>query len=275
MTRIALALVLLAASGCGGSPAVPQASTGPDPTVASSFAGSAAPGESSAVPQSAADLLECVGAVSSMGGRADDFGPDGAGTTPDEAFQAWMEANPFPVPRAGYVHVGAIGDRSVYAYEVDGRVKVVVVISSRFGEMVNAPFTIEEMRTCDPSEYGAEVDLGKSRRAWVHETTGLLLTDIPGPGHCGWESARMLHVEEDGMLVKQYLRDPDGVFAQIPALLDAYAEGVNLPVDAVFSGYRTADGLELWLTERDTAAYVVTPDGVERWPRAEPPIGCS
>ena len=36
---------------------------------------------------------------------------------------------------------------------------------------------------------------------------------------------------------------------------------------------RTQDGLELWFTESD-AAYVVTPDGIERWPRAEEPIAC-
>jgi hypothetical protein len=50
--------------------------------------------------------------------------------------------------------------------------------------------------------------------------------------------------------------------------------GVELPADAAFSGYRTDEGLELWLAESDTAAHVVTRDGVERWPRADPPIGC-
>ena len=34
------------------------------------------------------------------------------------------------------------------------------------------------------------------------------------------------------------------------------------------------DGRELWFTESDRAAYVVTPEGVERWPRADPPTGC-
>lgn len=61
----------------------------------------------------------------------------------------------------------------------------------------------------------------------------------------------------------------------MPALLETYAEGVELPEDATFSGYRTADGLEQWFTPEDRAAYVVTPDGVERWPRTGEPIGCA
>ena len=80
----------------------------------------------------------------------------------------------------------------------------------------------------------------------------------------------MLHLSnEDGTLAKQYLRDPLGVFDDVPALLDTYAEGVELLADATFSGYQTVDGLELWFTPDDRAAYVVTPDGVERWPRAD------
>ncbi|MDQ2674731.1 MAG: hypothetical protein M3Y40_08735, partial [Chloroflexota bacterium] len=157
----------------------------------------------------------------------------------------------------------------------DAGAKVVVVISPRFADQVGTAFAIEEMRTCDPSEYGAAVDLGPDRRVWAHEETGEVLTDITGPSHCGWESARMLHVlDAQGRLVAQYVRDPQGVFADL-GLLETYAEGVELPDDATDSGYRTNDGQELWFTESDRAAYVVTAEGVERWPRAREPIGCA
>jgi hypothetical protein len=229
------------------------------------------------MPTSATDLLECDGPVSPMGGFADEFGPEGFGATADEALESWRTSTAFSVPRSGYMPLGSIGDRFVYAYAYDNRVKVVVVISPRFGDVAGGtPFTIEELRTCDPSEYGATVDLGPDRRVWANAETGKILEDIAGPGHCGWESARMLHIsDEQGILAKQYLRDPLGVFTDIPALLDTYAEGVELPDGATFSGYRTADGLELWFTADDRAAYVVTPDGVERWPRADEPIGCA
>ena len=208
-----------------------------------------------------------------MGGRAGDFGPVGSGSTPDEALRDWMMVNPFTVPRSDYHFLGGIGDRAVYAYEAGDRIKV---ITPRFSALVGgASFTIEEMRTCDPSEYGATVDLGPNQRVWAYEETGEILTDVAGSGHCGWESARMLHLSnEDGTLAKQYLRDPLGVLDDLPALLDTYAEGVDLLAGATFSGYRTADGLELWFTPDDRAAYVVTPDGIERWPRADEPIGC-
>jgi hypothetical protein len=237
----------------------------------------AEPSTSAVQAESATDLLDCDGPVSEMGGRADEFGPEGAGASPADAFDNWMATTVFGVPRSGYRELGNIGDRYVYAYENEGRAKVIVVISPRFGEMVGGTaFTLEELRTCDPSEYGAAVDLGPDQRVWTHDETGEILIDIAGPGHCSWQSARMLHVSNaDGSLGKQYLRDPFGVFDDTPSLLDAYADGVEMPADAAFSGYRTADDLELWFTSEDRAAYVVTPDGVERWPRADPPIGCA
>lgn len=271
-----MALVLGSCSAASTPSETPSAaSLGPSATE--TVRPDADPSPTAEAAQSASDLLDCDGPISEMGGLADDFGPEGAGATPDEAFANWTETTVFGVPRSGYRKLGAIGDRHVYAYEHEGRAKVIVVLSPRFSEFVGgAAFTLEELRTCDPSEYGATADLGPHQRVWSHDETGEILIDIAGPGHCGWESARMLHVNHpDGTLDRQYLRDPLGVFAGIPALLDTYAEGVELPADATFSGYRTADGFELWFTSEDRAAYVVTPDGVERWPRADDPIGCA
>jgi hypothetical protein len=84
----------------------------------------------------------------------------------------------------------------------------------------------------------------------------------------------MLHVEHDDAPITQYLRDPDGFF-DFARLLADYAEGVELPDDASDSGYRSPEGFELWFTESDAALYVVTPQGIERWPRAVEPIGCA
>jgi hypothetical protein len=271
-------LVALLIVGCAASPAasVPSSSSAA-PSATPTEEPSVEPTRTADPSQSASDLLDCDGPVSEIGGRADDFGPEGSGATADEAFGSWVSTTVFGIPRSGWHELGNIGDRHIYAWEADGRAKVIVVISPRFSEFVGgAAFTIEELRTCDPSEYGPTVDLGPGQRVWAHDETGEILIDIAGPGHCGWESARMLHLsDDDGHLAKQYLRDPLGVFTDIPSLLDTYAEGIELPADATFSGYRTADGLEHWFTSEDRAAYVVTPDGVERWPRAEPAIGCT
>lgn len=274
---VMVALVMVACSEARTPPEVDTSIASLEPSATDSDRPPDDPSPSGEPAESASDLLDCDGPISEMGGLAADFGPEAAGATPDEALANWTEVTAFGVPRSGYRKLGAIGDRHVYAYERGGRAKVIVVMSPRFGElMAGGEYTIEELRTCDPSEYGAAVDLGPHQRVWTHEETGDILIDIAGPGHCGWESARMLHVSNaDGTLGRQYLRDPLGVFAGIPSVIDTYAEGVELPADATFSGYRTADGLELWFTAEDRAAYAVTPDGVERWPRADPPIGCS
>ncbi len=103
-----------------------------------------------------------------MGGFANDFGPDAGGETPDEAFEAWIAANPFPIPRSGYRALGSVGDRSVYVYETSEGPKVVVVISPRFANLVGAPFTIEELRTATrPSTEPASI----SGRIGAHGST--------------------------------------------------------------------------------------------------------
>ena len=252
------------------APSVPPSLT-PSPSEGLAPNREAATPTASAVVETAADLLECDGEPSDMGGRADEFGPSGGGDNPRDAFEAFLADPLFVIPRSGYVELGSVGDRTVYAFERDGSVKVVVVVSPRFGELVRARYTVEEVRACEQAEFG-QADFGPSRRVWTHSETGDIVTDIAGPSHCEWQSGRMLHVV-DGDVVRQYLRDPEGVFA-FARLLDTYAEGLELPDDATDSGYRSPEGLELWFTRSDRAAYIVTSDGVERWPRAEEPIGC-
>lgn len=256
-----IAIVAFVLAGC----AAPTPSETPMPS--DPFAGA----------ESAADLLDCDGPMSDIGGRSDGgFGGEATGSTPHEAFRAWLTGNPFAVPKSDYRKLGSAGDRHVYVFEANGRIKVVLVFEPTFGELRGGtPFVISELRTCAPSEWGAQVDLGDGRTIWEHDETGRILTDIVGPGHCDWQSTRILHLEhEDGTLDRQYVRDPLGVFNGVPGFLDSYAEGVELPDEATFSGFRTAKGDELWFTPDDRAAYVVTTEGVERWPRHAEGIGC-
>jgi hypothetical protein len=179
------------------------------------------------------------------------------------------------IPRSGYEPIARAGNRQAYAFSVGGEAKVVVVVSSRFAHLIDAAFAADELRTCPSGEFGADADFGDGRRAWSHPDTGHVIRDIAGPQHCDWQTARFMHLlHPDGSLDRQYVRDPNGVLGGWP-LLDTYAEGVELPDDASDSGYRSPEWFELWFTESDTAAYVVTPDGVERWPRAREPIGCA
>ena len=83
----------------------------------------------------------------------------------------------------------------------------------------------------------------------------------------------MLHIEEPDGSLRQFIRDPLGVMGTFGHQSE-YGADVELPADATFSGY-TAGALEMWFVPDDHAVYIVSPDGVERWPRADPPRGCS
>lgn len=116
------------------------------------------------------------------------------------------------------------------------------------------------------AEWGPDADLGDRWRVWS-TAEGEILTDVAGAEHCGWERARLLSIEIDGQLDHVYVRDPVGVFPR-DGQHSSYAQGIELPDEAFFSGYRAGE-LELWFVPDDHAAYVVTPDDVERWPRID------
>jgi hypothetical protein len=266
-------LIGLLAAACASPAPTAEPSVQPStPTSATPSASASVSPEDTAV--TATELLQCDAAPSDVGGSGEVLAFDGGGDTPDRALETFLANTVFVIPRTGYELLAQSGDRYAYGYRAGDEVKVVLVISPRFGDLVDVAFTADELRTCAESEFGAEVEFADDRRVWTHVDSGAILTDLAGPGHCGWQSARMMHVEENGVLAQQYVRDPEGVFDQV-LLLESYAEDVELPDDATDSGYRSPEGYELWFPESDTAAYVVTPDGVERWPRSADVIGCS
>jgi hypothetical protein len=270
VTRLLAGLIGLVLASCADPP--PEASEPPaiqEPTAAASV------GPSSPAQLTATNLLECDGPVDTVGGAGESLAQDigVGGSTPDEALAAFLAATPFVVPLSGYEPLATSGDRYAYGFRADGEVKVVVVFSPRDADPIDERYAPDELRACSESEFGEAVDFGGGTRVWTHTETGLIVTDFAGPAHCEWQSARMLHIEQDDGSVTQYLRDPEGVFDFAP-LLETYAEDTELPADAMDSGYRSREGFELWFTLSDRAAYVVTPDGIERWPRAEEPVGC-
>ena len=104
-----------------------------------------------------------------------------------------------------------------------------------------------------------------------------VLSASDGPGHCGWNLATFLHVgwplgtpARNVGESRTYVRDPEGVLSLRPEIASGFSADVRLPADAVATGYRSG-GLELWLSasESDWWAYVKSPVGTERWPRAE------
>lgn len=110
-----------------------------------------------------------------------------------------------------------------------------------------------------------------------------LIVVVGGPSHCGWESAAFLAVgwplgtstTKSGSTTRQYVRDPEGLFSSFPELQGQFVPETSLPEDSEFTGYRT-EKMELWLTpSQPDAAYIVFDQAIERWPRAEPELGCA
>jgi hypothetical protein len=271
-----LAVIVAACAGEPGTRSAPPAAAPSTGGASPSPPSQSPPAPTSATLAGVMDLLECDGPVSEVGGAGEEIALQTAGgRDPAGALEAFLAESPWVVPRTGYEPIASSGDRHGYGYAVDGEIKVVIVASPRFAHLVDADFVVDELRSCSSGEFGPEADFDDGRRTWTHSDLGTVIHDIIGPSHCGWESARLMHLQHpDGTLDRQYVRDPHGVLPREP-LLDAYAEAVDLPADARDSGYRSPEGYELWFTDGDTAAYVVTPDGVERWPRAREPIGCA
>jgi heat shock protein HslJ len=108
-----------------------------------------------------------------------------------------------------------------------------------------------------------------------------------GARHCAWESVVFLSVawplgttyhsgEELGRGMRQYIRDPEGVFSGVDWLPHSFDSDVELPDSAQNTGYHT-DGAQLWFgpDDGDKYAYLETERGVERWPRAREVVGCA
>ncbi len=119
---------------------------------------------------------------------------------------------------------------------------------------------------------------------WIRDGSAVSpeeLGTIAGPAHCDWQEATFLSIgwppgteSMSSADARQYIRDPKGV---VPPrnLLTILTLDATLPTDARSIGYRLgAIEIHLSSTDQDEAAYVVGPDGAERWPRSDPMTLC-
>ncbi len=250
--------LLLALIGLGAcAPASPspgeQGSAGPSPLPA------------------ALELLDCDGPPSDMGGIGP-FGVVTLGSTPAEALASWLADPAFVVPINDWELNGTAGDRAVFVYRAAERIKIVAVFSTATTEPGEGIFGLAELRACDEAEFGPDAVFATGDRVWTNEA-GLILRDAPGPAHCGWQHARLLHIGIDFADLRQYIGDPLGIMPT-DSLLEPYDGDATLPDDASPSGYRSKE-LELWLVPDGRAIFVLGPGRVELWPRSDPPIGCT
>jgi len=157
------------------------------------------------------------------------------------------------------------------------------------GQAVAPPSVEVQPHECDAVE-GSPLDVAHepdwrpyaAYLPWTDRDGCLLRIDVlaerPGPEHCEWQDARSLIVGQP--LGARYttsaddvesVRDPTGVYER-PEITAGFDPDATLPADAVDTGYRRAD-LALWhIPGNQSAIWLVSPAGVERWPAAEPPL---
>ena len=88
-----------------------------------------------------------------------------------------------------------------------------------------------------------------------------------GPEHCDWDSATFLALRGD-----TFVKDPEGVLPS-EYLNGTFVADTSLPAFADDTGYHL-DAEQLWVDADGSAAFIVTPQGVERWPAADEDLGC-
>lgn len=219
-----------------------------------------------------AGQLDCDGPVASIGGEYPESfgGPDTLSNTAEDALAIFLgPSNPFAsLPTAEYTQLHAEPHWASFGHLVDGRPKAIVLLTDTTEH--GPGWQVAGLRACDASEFDPTVPLTFPVTIWTDDLGTRISTEtirsMPGPAHCGWDSATWLRVEDT-----LYFRDPEGVMAEWTAT--SFAMNAELPPSAIDSGYRSGGG-SLWLDPgRD--AYMVLADRVERWPRSsDPQIGC-
>jgi len=219
-----------------------------------------------------AGQLGCDGPVARIGGEYPESfgGPDTLNNSPLDALAVFLgPSNPFAsLPTAGYTQLHAEPHWASFGHLVDGQPKAIVLLTDTTEH--GPGWQVMGLRACDASEFDPTVPLTFPVMIWTDQSGNRVSTEtirsMPGPGHCGWDSATWLRVEDT-----LYFRDPQGVMAEWTTT--PFALNAQLPRSAIDSGYRSG-GASLWIDPgRD--AYVVSADRVERWPRSsDPQIGC-
>jgi hypothetical protein len=213
------------------------------------------------------EVLDCDGPPSSTGDGLSPGEEGGGSDDPVESAVAVVEV--FGAPRAGYELAALFEHQALVVYRNGGRVKVAVVLRDDLRPFFPA-WDVTELRMCHLEEWGPDVELGPERDVWAH-ADGSIRSSRAGPGHCGWESIRVLRFQRDPRV--EYIRDPLHLFAQ--AVPVPYAEGFALPPDALDTGYRRERD-ELWVAPDGHAVFVLRDDGVvERWPRLDHEVLCA
>jgi hypothetical protein len=113
-----------------------------------------------------------------------------------------------------------------------------------------------------------------------HQASHEEIASSAGPSHCDWQTATFLNLgwplgsrSISSRDSKRFVRDPNGVVSR--TYQQQWLEHATLPKDAYSTGY-LFDAIALYLSDSDPdGAYLVAPQGTERWPLASDFKACA
>jgi hypothetical protein len=218
-------------------------------------------------------VIQCSGDPYS-GSTGSNWGvPEGLATSA-KALEAFIrdQAGP-PIPAAGYRLERETQDRVLFTYDVSGDTKVAVIVAKNSdGTSGEDGWSMETFAQCDPAELPDAVTEELDIDVWVNEqgerVPVTVISSGQGPEHCDWDSATFLDLRGD-----TFVKDPEGVLPS-EYVNGTFVPDTSLPADANDTGYRL-DAQQLWVGADGSAAFIVTEEGVERWPAADEALGCA
>jgi hypothetical protein len=199
----------------------------------------------------------------------------GGGSEPGAGLDAFVQMGPDTVPKSGYRMVRREGDRALFTYDVAGRAKVALTAVDRSDDenlATTGPWTGDAWAQCDPAEFDPAADSDHQIGIWIDGAGSRVPTSLiqsrPAATHC-WPGAHLLRMKDAG---HYFVRDPERAYGEGLISMPFEANSA-LPGTAVDTGYTHGDW-HLWLAKDKLAAFVVKPDGVERWPAITGDAGC-
>ena len=170
------------------------------------------------------------------------------------------------------------GDRVLYTYEVDRRVRQAVIVHHGPSVEGTTGWYVESWARCDWAELPAALADGLGLEVWTDGSGRRVPTDrivsSKGPEHCDWQQMRFLDLDggdlEDG---QTYVEHPEADlypdYVRVP-----YAASSRLPSDARDTHYER-QGQHLWIAPDRSRAFVGTSGSVAVWPRTVQRLGCA
>ena len=203
-------------------------------------------------------------------GRHAEFKPDwtrgelyttGRGTPELAIAELAHRANSYgvPFPNAGWEDIGRVESTRAFGYFSRGTYRAVVILAVDDADQL-ARWWVDDVAVCQAAELGPDAETGVRTERWTDAAGSPVDAAVVETPDCYFGTK----LQVDGRLFV-WMPGEDAGLSYGTGLLEAPIGVIEaVPDDALDSGYRST-GRTLLLAADGTAAFVILPDGVQRW----------